>query len=93
MNRFLALRNVRALLTAAGFLLAIRLAAAPALELKPHERIAIVGNSLAERQGLYGDFETLLHARFPQLELVVRNFGRPADEVGIQLCLTKGTTL
>ncbi len=46
------------------------------------ERIALVGNSTAERMNLFGHFETLLHARFPEKELVFRNFGRPADEVG-----------
>ena len=30
---------------------------------------------------LFGNFETLLHSRFPQLELVVRNFARPCDAV------------
>ena len=45
------------------------------------ERIALVGNSTAERMNLFGHFETLLHARFPEKELVFRNFGRPADEV------------
>jgi putative heme-binding domain-containing protein len=54
------------------------------LELKKNERIALVGNSLAERMNLYGHFETYLHTRFPKLELVVRNFARPADEVSIQ---------
>ena len=48
------------------------------------ERIAIVGNSLAERMNLFGFFETLLHTRFPQQQLVFRNFGWPADEVGQQ---------
>jgi putative heme-binding domain-containing protein len=48
------------------------------------ERIAIVGNSTAERMSLYGHFETLLHLRFPDKELVVRNFARPADEVGVR---------
>ncbi len=52
------------------------------MEFIAHERIALVGNSLAERMNLYGNFETLLHSRFPQRELVVRNFGFPADEVG-----------
>src|SRR5688572_10199997 len=33
---------------------------------------------------IYGNFETLLHSRFPHLQLVVRNFGWPADEVGNQ---------
>jgi putative heme-binding domain-containing protein len=54
------------------------------LEFIPHERIALVGGSLAERMNLYGYFETLLHSRFPKDELVVHNFGRPADEVGLR---------
>ena len=54
------------------------------LELKPHDRIALVGNGLAERMRLYGNFEALLHTRFPEHHLVVRNFGWPADEVGNQ---------
>lgn len=52
-----------------------------ALRFRPHERIALVGNSLAERMNLFGHFETLLHMRFPNHELVVRNFARPADAV------------
>ncbi|MEX0642078.1 MAG: GDSL-type esterase/lipase family protein [Pirellulales bacterium] len=47
----------------------------------PHERIALVGNSLAERMNLFGHFEALLHSRFPRHELVVRNFARPCDTV------------
>lgn len=46
------------------------------------ERIAIYGNSTAERMNLFGHFESLLHQRFPEKKLVVRNFARPADEVG-----------
>ena len=45
------------------------------------ERIALFGNSTAERMNLFGHFETLLHRRFPERKLVVRNFARPADEV------------
>ncbi|MCA9083729.1 MAG: c-type cytochrome [Planctomycetaceae bacterium] len=48
------------------------------------ERIAFLGNSLAERMNLFGHFETLLHTRFPDKELVIRNFARPAEEVGVQ---------
>ncbi len=48
---------------------------------QPGERIALVGNSLAERMNLFGNFETLLHSRFPKHELVVRNFARPCDAV------------
>jgi len=54
------------------------------LELKPSERIAMVGGSLAERMNLFGYFETLLHTRFPDKQLLFRNFGWPADEVGLQ---------
>jgi putative heme-binding domain-containing protein len=48
------------------------------------ERIALVGNSTAERMNLFGHFEALLHQRFPGKKLVVRNFARPADEVANQ---------
>ena len=51
---------------------------------QPNERIALVGGSLAERMNLFGDFESLLHTRVPELHLQVRNFGWPADEVGLQ---------
>jgi putative heme-binding domain-containing protein len=51
------------------------------LRFVPHEHIALVGNSLAERMNLFGNFEALLHSRFPRLELVVRNFARPCDAV------------
>ena len=54
------------------------------LEFLQGERVAFLGNSLAERMNLFGHFETLLHTRFPKKELVVRNFARPAEEVGIQ---------
>ena len=57
--------------------------AKPQLELQPHDRIALVGNGLAERMRLYGNFESLLHTRFPEHELVVRNFGWPADAARI----------
>ncbi len=53
------------------------------LELIQGEHIALVGNSTAERMNLFGHFETQLHLRFPGKELVVRNFGRPAEEVGV----------
>ena len=45
------------------------------------ERVALIGNSTAERMNLFGHFETLLHLRFPNERIVFRNFGRPADEV------------
>lgn len=48
------------------------------------ERIAFLGNSQAERMNLFGHFETMLHLQFPDRELVVRNFARPAEEVDAQ---------
>jgi putative heme-binding domain-containing protein len=51
------------------------------LQFTPREHLALMGNSLAERMNLFGHFETLLHSRFPQLELQVRNFSRPCDAV------------
>jgi hypothetical protein len=53
------------------------------LELVKGERIALLGNSTAERMNLFGHFETLLHTRFPDKELVVRNFARPAEAVDV----------
>lgn len=48
------------------------------------ERIALIGNSTAERMNLFGHFETRLMFRFADKELVFRNFARPADEVSIR---------
>ena len=55
-----------------------------AMNLKKRVRVAAVGNSLAERMNLFGHFESLLHTRYPDREIVFRNFGWPADEVGFQ---------
>ncbi|MEZ5962523.1 MAG: HEAT repeat domain-containing protein [Planctomycetota bacterium] len=54
------------------------------LQLRKGERVALVGGGLAERVASLGHFEALLHTRFPQLELQVRGFGWPGDEVGVQ---------
>jgi putative heme-binding domain-containing protein len=54
------------------------------LQFSPDERVAFVGNSLGERMNLFGHLETFLHLRFAGLNLVIRNFAFPADEVGIQ---------
>lgn len=63
------------------------------LELVNGERIALVGNSTAERMNLFGAFETLLQLRFPEKHLVFRNFGFPADEVGKRQRSNDYTTL
>ncbi len=51
------------------------------LEFEPGQRVAAVGNSLAERMNLYGNFETQLHLGHADQKIEFRNFGWPADEV------------
>ena len=87
MNR--ARRRFGTGLAAAGMLLVLWAAATSAadatrLELKKGDRIIIIGNTLAERMQYYGHFETLLHSRFPELELVVHDLGWSADEVALR---------
>jgi hypothetical protein len=58
--------------------------AAPAVEplaLRAGDHVAIVGNALADRMQHSGYFETLLHARYPAHELVVRNLAVAGDEL------------
>jgi hypothetical protein len=47
------------------------------------ERIVFVGNTFAERMGLFPHFEALLTARFPHDSLTFRNLGWSADEVAL----------
>ena len=49
--------------------------------LQPNDHICIIGNTLAERMQYDGWLETMLQARFPKHELVVRNLGFSGDEV------------
>ncbi len=48
------------------------------------ERIALVGGAFGEVLGQEGTLEALMHLRYSEGKLVVRNFCRPADEVGVQ---------
>src|SRR5262245_17926706 len=59
--------------------------AAAAFELKEKDHICIVGNTLAERMQYDGWLETMLHARFPKHDLVVRNLGFSGDEIATRL--------
>ena len=56
----------------------------PHLELHKGDRIILIGNTFAERMQYYGHFETLLHARFPEHELVMHNLGYSADELALR---------
>ena len=50
------------------------------LSLKKGDHICLVGNALAERLQHYNEWESLLHQRFSDHNLVVRNLGFPGDE-------------
>lgn len=54
------------------------------LRLQPGDRIAIIGNTLADRMQHYGSLETALHLRFPKHELLIRNLGVSADELNVR---------
>ena len=45
------------------------------------DKLVILGNTLAERMQYFNHFETLLHARFSDKQLVVRNLGWSADQI------------
>ena len=57
------------------------LARQQAFALQPKDHISIIGNTLAERMQYDGWLETMLQARYPKHELVVRNLGFSGDEV------------
>src|SRR5215471_17277855 len=79
------IRPLLAVCLAAPFLApAAVAAAAEPLQLSKGQHVVLIGNTLAERMQYFGQFETLLHARHPQLELVVRNLGWSADEVALR---------
>ncbi len=50
------------------------------LELKKGDVICLVGNELGERMQHQNQWESLLHQRFPKLQLPVRNLCFPGDE-------------
>ena len=54
------------------------------VKIQKGDQVVLVGNTLAERMQYSGHWETLLHSRFPKEELVVRNLGWSADEIGLR---------
>ena len=60
-------------------------ARADAIEIKPGDHIALIGNTLADRMQHDGWLETYLHARFPNHKLVIRNLGFSGDELTLRL--------
>jgi azurin len=74
-------RHIRWLLVALCLASAVAGSAADKLTLRKGERIAIIGNTLADRMQHSGYFEALTHTKHPEHELVFRNLGFSADEI------------
>ena len=55
--------------------------AARPLEIRTHDHICLIGNELADRMQHHGWLETLIHAKFPDADLVFRNLAAAGDEV------------
>jgi hypothetical protein len=75
-------------LAAAAAVIAVtsaRPGAATPFVLHAGDHIAIIGNMLAERLQYEGWLDTMLHARFPRHDLVIRNMGFSGDEVVTRL--------
>ena len=51
------------------------------IEFSDQTRLALIGNSTAERMNLFGHLETRLHLRTTDKPITFRNFGWPADAV------------
>ncbi|MBI2928027.1 MAG: HEAT repeat domain-containing protein [Verrucomicrobia bacterium] len=73
--------NLFRVLLAVALLAAGRVTAAPALELKEGDHIALIGHALADRMQHHGWLETLTVARFQKHELIFRNLAVSGDEV------------
>jgi len=63
---------------------AVRPATPARLELQAHDRVVLLGNTLADRQQYFNHFETTLLVVFPSLDLTVRNLSRSGDTMTLQ---------
>jgi len=54
------------------------------LELKPDARVALIGNTLLEREQHFGYFETMLQQAHAGTQIVIRNLAWPADTPELQ---------
>src|SRR5262245_2713666 len=75
------LRGPLPALLIATLVCSVQTAVADPFEFKRGDRVAIIGNTLAERMQHDGWLEAYLHTRFPDRELVFRNLAFPGDEV------------
>lgn len=71
-------------LLAAALLLAVSVSCLTAadFELKPGENVALIGSGLADRLQHDGWLETLIYAKYPKHDLVIRNLAFSGDDVG-----------
>lgn len=53
-------------------------------EPKQNARIAVVGNTMAERMSFFGGFEAMLQVQFPDKRVTLRNLGWSADTLTMQ---------
>lgn len=60
------------------------LLAAPGLTLKKGDHICFIGNTLPDRMQHDGWLETLIYAKYPQHDLVLRNLAVAGDEVAVR---------
>ena len=54
------------------------------LEVRPAQRIALIGNTLFDRMREHGQFEAMLQQRFAKEQIVVRNLAWSADEIALR---------
>jgi len=50
-------------------------------QVRDHDRVVLLGNTLIEREQKYGYWETMLTARYPDFNMVFRNLGWSGDTV------------
>lgn len=74
-----------ALLAAVGIAPSQAVAQNAGLNLAHGDHISIIGNTLADRMQHEGWLETVLHVRFPEHELTIRNLGYSGDELTLRL--------
>ncbi|MFO1497656.1 MAG: PVC-type heme-binding CxxCH protein [Verrucomicrobiota bacterium] len=78
-------RYLKALTFSCLALSGLAVAAAGPVEFKSDDHICIVGNTFADRMQHTGWFEAMLHARFPEYHLVLRNLAFSGDELTTRL--------
>src|SRR5262245_62500242 len=63
----------------------VRSAVEAKFDLRPGDRVAVVGNTLADRMQHDGWLEAYLHSRFPNHDLTFRHLGFSGDELTLRL--------